>query len=251
VKNVVAHGKMAPLRGMTPLAEHGIEAAMTCAVVFDVNETLLDLAALDPLFAEWFGDAGVRREWFAQTLQVAMTLAATRAYRGFDEVGAAALAAVARRRGIDLDRETRARLRDAMLHLPPHRDVAPALRLLREAGVSTAALTNNPLPVVREQLRHADLASLFDAVMSVEEAGALKPAPEVYRLAVARLGLPPGSLWMVAAHGWDIAGAQRCGLRGVFIARPGQEPDPFAPPEVVAGDLVAAARALLAEHGVG
>ena len=63
---------------------------MTSAVVFDVNETLLDLAALDPLFAEWFGRASVRREWFAQTLHVAMTLAATRAYRGFDEVGAAA-----------------------------------------------------------------------------------------------------------------------------------------------------------------
>jgi 2-haloacid dehalogenase len=86
--------------------------------------------------------------------------------------------------------------------------------------------------------------------MSVEEAGALKPAPEVYRLAVARLGPPPRSLWMVAAHGWDIAGAQRCGLRGVFIARPGHEADPFAPPEVVAADLVVAAQAILAEHGL-
>ena len=223
---------------------------MTSAVVFDVNETLLDLAALDPLFAEWFGRASVRREWFAQTLHVAMTLAATRAYRGFDEVGAAALAAVARQYGIDLDGDARARLRETLHHLPPHRDVEPALRLLREAGVTTAALTNNPLSVVREQMRHAGLRSLFDAVMSVEEAGALKPAPEVYRLAVDRLGLPPGSLWMVAAHGWDIAGAQRCGLRGAFVARPGQEPDPFSPPEVVAADLVVAARAILAEHGL-
>src|SRR5690242_9584172 len=70
---------------------------MRPAVVCDVNETMLDLAALDPLFASWFGEATVRREWFAQTLHFALTLAATRTYRSFAEVGAAALAAVARR----------------------------------------------------------------------------------------------------------------------------------------------------------
>ena len=49
---------------------------MPCAVVFDVNETLLELAALDSLFAEWFGRPEMRREWFAQALHFAMTLAA-------------------------------------------------------------------------------------------------------------------------------------------------------------------------------
>jgi 2-haloacid dehalogenase len=215
------------------------------AVVFDVNETLLDLGALDPLFAAWFAADTARREWFAQTLHYALTLAATRAFRSFGDVGAAALATVAQRNGVSLQEDAVAALREAMLRLPPHPDVEPALCLLREAGMRTAALSNNPLPVVREQMRFAGLTPLFAEIMSVDEAGALKPAPEVYRLTLNRLALPPASVWMVAAHGWDIAGATRAGLRGAFVARPGQTPDPFAPPEIVAKDLVSVARAIL------
>jgi 2-haloacid dehalogenase len=54
---------------------------------------------------------------------------------------------------------------------------------------------------------------------------------------------------MVAAHGWDIAGATRTGLRGAFVARPGQIPDPFAPPEITGDDLLAVAHAILVTHG--
>ena len=219
---------------------------MNRAVIFDVNETMLDLGALDPLFARWFGDPIARKEWFAQTLHFAMTLAATREFRSFGEVGAAALAELARRRGMSLPDDAAARLREAMLRLPAHHDVVPALRMLRDAGLVTAALSNNPLPVVQEQLHHAGLSPLFAEIMSVDEAGALKPAPEVYDFAVRRLDLPPGSIWMVAAHGWDIAGATRAGLRGAFVARPGQSPDPFAPPEIIADDLLAIAHAILA-----
>lgn len=216
------------------------------AVVCDVNETMLDLAALDALFIGWFGDASARREWFAQTLHFAMTLAATRTYRSFVEVGSAALTTVARRRGSALAPDAALELRAAMLRLPPHPDVAPALRLLRDSGVITAALSNNPRSVVEAQMRYADLAPLLDYKMSVEDAGALKPTPEVYRYAVERIGLSPRAIWMVAAHGWDIAGATRAGLRGAFVARPGQIPDPFAPPEITGDDLVSVARQILA-----
>ena len=219
---------------------------MNRAVIFDVNETMLDLGGLDPLFVRWFGDPIARKEWFAQTLHFAMTLAATREFRGFGEVGGAALAEIAQRRGILLPSEAVDQLRKAVLRLPAHLDVAPALRILRDAGLVTAALSNNPLPVVQEQLHHAGLSPLFDEIMSVDEAGALKPAPEVYQFAVRRLDLAPGSIWMVAAHGWDIAGATRAGLRGAFVARPGQSPDPFSPPEIIAADLLTLAHAILA-----
>jgi 2-haloacid dehalogenase len=218
---------------------------MKRAVIFDVNETMLNLGALDPLFVRWFGDPITRKEWFAQTLHLAMTLAATREFRSFGEVGAAALAEIAHRRGRLLTSEA-AELRQAMTQLPAHLDVAPSLHILRHAGLVTAALSNNPLPVVREQLHHAGLSPLFDEIMSVDEAGALKPAPEVYDFAVRRLALAPRSIWMVAAHGWDIAGATRAGLRGAFVARPGQSPDPFAPPELIADDLLTLARAIVA-----
>ena len=218
---------------------------MDRAVILDVNETMLDLGALDPLFVEWFGNPIIRREWFAQTLHFALTLAASRACKSFGEVGAAALVEIARRYHVSLPNNAPTRLHETMLRLPAHTDVEPALRFLRDAGLVTAALSNNPLPVVREQLRRAGLAPLFTEIMSVDEAGALKPAPEVYQFATHRLGLAPRSTWMVAAHGWDIAGATRAGLRGAFVARPGQSPDPFALPEVIADDLPSLARSIL------
>ena len=222
---------------------------MNRAVILDVNETMLDLGALDPMFNRWFGDPIARKDWFAQTLHFAMTLAATREFRSFGEVGAAALVEIAHRRGVSLPGEAAAQLREAVLRLPAHRDVKPALLILRQAGLVTAALSNNPLPVVQQQLQLGGLAPLFDEIMSVDEVGALKPAPEVYDFAVRRLDLAPGSIWMVAAHGWDIARATRRGLRGAFVARPGQSPDPFAPPEILGDELLGVTHAILAaEH---
>jgi 2-haloacid dehalogenase len=36
---------------------------MTCVIAFDVNETLLDLRALDALFEELLGSAELRGQW--------------------------------------------------------------------------------------------------------------------------------------------------------------------------------------------
>jgi 2-haloacid dehalogenase len=214
-------------------------------VLFDINETVIDHGALDPLFTAWFGDPAARREWFAQTLHFAMTLAATSEYRDFSEVGAAALDAVASRHGVQLPVHSLRHLREALQAMPAHADVVLALTMLREAGFRTGALSNNSLPLLRVQLRYAEIEGLFDDVISVSEAGALKPARAVYDFAIARLHSPRSQTWVVAAHGWDIAGATRAGLRGAFVARTGQAPDPFAPPEIVGSDLVAVARTII------
>ncbi|HEU0114946.1 MAG TPA: haloacid dehalogenase type II [Thermomicrobiales bacterium] len=215
-------------------------------LVFDVNETLLDLGALDGLFAAAFGDAAARREWFAQTLQSALVLTVTGQYRDFTEIGAAALAMVAARRGVPLDPTLPWALRDRMLQLPPHPDAAPALDRLRDAGFRLAALTNNPQPVVDAQLTNADLRDRFERVLSVDGPRRLKPAPEVYRYAASELRVPIAGLRLIAAHSWDVTGAMRAGAAAAFIARPGQILDPLGEtPDIIAPDLVAAADALV------
>src|SRR4051812_7389956 len=144
---------------------------------------MLDLAALDPLFAGWFADANARAEWFALTIHYALTLAATRTFRGFAEVGAASLAQIALRRDCTLPPDAAMQLRKATLSLPPHPDVMPALTRLHDVGIITAALSNNPTASVQSQMQYAGLDSILDDVMSVDEAGSLKPSPEVYRFA--------------------------------------------------------------------
>ncbi|MFJ5279973.1 haloacid dehalogenase type II [Streptomyces parvulus] len=60
--------------------------------------------------------------------------------------------------------------------------------------------------------------------LSAEDAGAYKPAPEVYRLALDAAGCPPERVLMVAAHAWDLRGAQGVGMRTAHVARPVGDP---------------------------
>jgi 2-haloacid dehalogenase len=215
--------------------------------VFDVNETLLDLRALDPIFTRLFGDGAARREWFAQMIQSALVGAVTGAYATFDQVGDAALTMVAARRGVALADADRRELLGGMRALPPHPEVRPALERLRAAGLRLAALTNSTTEVAEAQLAHAGLADLFEQRLSADTVRRLKPAPEVYQMAAARLAVAPGDIRMVAAHAWDIAGALRAGCAGAFVARPGMVLDPLAPPpDIVGPDMEAVATQILA-----
>ena len=223
---------------------------MKRAVVFDVNETLLDLAALDGLFAAAFGSATARQEWFGRTIQSALVLAATGRYRDFGEVGAGALEQMAVVRGEPLDPTLRWALRDRMLALPPHPDARPALERLRDAGFRVVALTNNPLAVVEAQFANADLRHLFERVLSVEQVGRLKPAPEVYQHAAAELRLPVAETRLVAAHAWDVTGAIRAGAAAAFVARPGQVLDPTGEtPDIVGRNLGEVVERIVALEG--
>lgn len=219
-------------------------------IVFDVNETLLDLSALDPLFAAAFGATRARKEWFAQMLRDAFVSVITGPYRDFGEIAQAALTVTAIRYQCALSDADRKAILGAMRRLPPHPEVPEAMERLRTAGFRLAALTNSTQEAADAQLTHAGLHRFFERVLSVEAAGRLKPHPAVYAMAAERLGEAPAHLCLVAAHDWDITGALRAGWRGAFVARRGQIFSPLAAHPGLAGpDLGAVAAALLADFG--
>jgi 2-haloacid dehalogenase len=214
--------------------------------VFDVNETLLDLAALDPRFQEVFGEASVRQVWFQQMLQSAMVSIITGAYSDFGTIGRAALTMIAARRGVDLSDDRIRWILAGMTELPPHPEVPTALRKLGDADFRLAALTNSTLEVGRAQLEHAGLAPLFEMILSADSVRRLKPAPEPYIMAAERMHVAPHELLLVAAHAWDVAGALRAGCGAAFVARPGMVLDPLVPrPQLVGDDLGAVADAII------
>lgn len=218
---------------------------MAKALVFDVNETLLDLRVLRDPFARVFGDAGPMGEWFARLLHGSLVATLTDSYEDFGSLGRSSLEAVAARRGRTLSDEDRDGILGGMRTLPAHPEVPDALARLRSAGFPLATLTNSTTGSARAQLEHAGILELFDHVLSVEDVRRYKPAPEPYRMAADRLGVPPAEMRLVAAHDWDVWGAMQAGCAAAYVARTDV---PFVlgrPPDVVGPDLSAVADAIL------
>ena len=214
------------------------KASMPPILIFDVNETLLDLGSLDPHFERAFGTTAARQEWFAQLLQTAFATTILGNYSDFGVLGRAALEAVAARRNQPLSDPQRAEIFAALRTLPAFPDVKPGLERLRQGGFRLAALTNSAPAMVDTQLANAGLLPYFERVFSVDAVRRYKPAPEPYRMAAAELGVLTSDLLMVAAHAWDVAGAMAAGCGGAFISRPGKVLDATTPqPTHIASDI--------------
>ena len=211
---------------------------MTRVVAFDVNETLLDLSALDGLFEEVFASAALRPQWFAMMLQVSFVGGLTGSYVDFTTAQRAALRMIARREGVRLPGDAEDRILDGMRHLPAHPEVAAALGALDGSGLEVVALTNSVQDVAEDQLTNAGLRDLVGAVMSADAVGHLKPSPEPYLAVAERYAVPADRVRLVAAHHWDVTGALRAGCAAAFVARPGAVPSAIGPqPDIVEPDL--------------
>jgi 2-haloacid dehalogenase len=213
-------------------------------LAFDVNETLLDLRALDQPFAAAFGDAALRPQWFALMLQVAFAGGLTGSYVDFTTAQRSALSMLAARQQVTLSPAHSDAIVNGMRTLPPHPEVREAMGRLGKR-FRLVALTNSPKDVAEAQMRNSGLRELLEDVYSADAVRKLKPAPEPYRMVAERTGMPIGDVRLVAAHGWDIAGALAAGCRAAFVARPGAALYPHGPqPDIVAPDLTGIADAL-------
>jgi 2-haloacid dehalogenase len=218
---------------------------MAKVLVFDVNETLLDLAALRDPFSRAFGEAAPLGEWFARLLHGSLVATVTDSFEDFASIGGRALDAVAARRSVELQGAERDAILSTMRELPVHPEVTDALARLRSAGFPLATLTNSSPEMARAQLEHAGILELFDRVLSVESVRRYKPAPEPYHMAAERLGVAPSEMRMVAAHDWDVWGAMQAGCAAAYVRRIDV---PFVlgrAPELIGADLSAVADAIL------
>jgi len=186
-------------------------------ILFDINETVLDLGSLKPHFQDAFGDPELTATWFARLLHTSTVCALTGVLTTFAELAGHALDALAARQALALTDEQRSGILGAFAKLPPHPDVPPALGRLRAAGYRTE----------------------FDRVVSVEETGSFKPHAKVYHFVADRLDRAPGELRLVATHDWDTHGALTAGLLAAYVDRSGAPYHPlFRRPDVLSNDLV-------------
>jgi 2-haloacid dehalogenase len=220
-------------------------------IVFDVNETLLDLEALQPTFERIFNDPAAMRLWFAGLITYSEALTLANVYVPFTDIGAAVLRMLAATRDITISDADAAELTDRFATMPPHPEVPAALRRLRDHGFRLCTLTDNTLEISGRQLQHGGIIEEFERRFSVDETVRRhKPAQEAYHSVAAALGADPGGICLIASHVWDTIGAQSAGWQAGLILREGNAPLGVGPqPDYIGKDLDALADQLIERYG--
>jgi 2-haloacid dehalogenase len=219
-------------------------------IVFDVNETLMDLDSLCPTFERIFHDPAAMRLWFADLILYSEALTLAGVYVPFTGIGRAVLRMLAATRGITISDADAAALTDRFATMPPHPEVPAALRRLRDHGFRLFTLTDNTLEISGRQLEHAGVIDVFERRFSVDETVRRhKPAPEAYHSVAAALEVDPGGICLIASHVWDTIGAAAAGWQAALILREGNAPLGVGPqPDYIGDDLDAIADQLIARH---
>jgi 2-haloacid dehalogenase len=219
-------------------------------IVFDVNETLLDLETMVPTFERIFDDKLAMRLWFANLIMYSAALTLADSYVPFTDIGGAVMKMLADVRGIKISDADKKELTERFSTMPPHPDVPAALRKLRDAGFRLFTLTDNLLEVQGRQLEHGGIIDLFERRFSADGVKRHKPAPEAYAYVEKELDAKPSDFCLIACHTWDTLGAVAAGWQAALIKRPWNDVLAVGPqPQVVGKDLDDVANQLIARYG--
>jgi 2-haloacid dehalogenase len=216
-------------------------------IVFDVNETLLDLETVRPTFDRIFDDPAAIRRWFDALITYSEALTLAGVYVPFTDIGGAVLRMLAATRNIPISEADAAELTDRFASMPAYSEVPAALRRLRDHGFRLFTLTDNTLEISGRQLQKAGIIDLFERRFSVDEGVRRhKPAPEAYHSVVKELNVEPDDCCLIACHTWDTLGAVAAGWRAGLILRKGNAPLDVGPqPTYIGRDLDAIADQLI------
>jgi 2-haloacid dehalogenase len=218
-------------------------------VVFDVNETLLDLGTMEPTFQRIFGEKSAMRLWFADLILYSAALTVAGCYVPFTDIGSAVMKMLADTRGIRIDDKDKQELTEKFSTMPPYPEVPAALRKLRNAGFRLFTLTDNLLEVQTRQLEHGGIVDLFERRFSADGVKHHKPSRQAYGYVEKELGAKPSQFCLIACHTWDTLGAVAAGWEAALIRRIGNDVLAVGPqPQIVGNDLNDVADQLIARH---
>ena len=216
-------------------------------LIFDVNETLLDMQPLRIAINEGVGSALAFDHWFAKLLQFSLVETVTGTYHDFAEIGTAVLSMTAKKFSAEISEGRIKEILGNMVYLDPHPEVPGALEKLKANGYRLVALSNGGQSTVEKQLKKAKIEHFFEEIYSVEAVRKFKPHPEPYQYVLKHQRVQAADGMLLAAHAWDITGAQRAGLQTAFVERPGKSLYPLSrQPEISARELADIAKTLSA-----
>lgn len=211
---------------------------MPRVIVFDVNETLSDMAPMQQRFATAGAPAQLAATWFASVLRDGFALTAMGHNPRFAELAAEVLRASLT--GLVGDVEGAAHhIMAGFVDLPVHPDVVEGVRNLHGLGIRLVTLSNGSTAVAQGLFDRNDIVDCFERLISVEDAPLWKPARAAYSFGLEACGCEPSDAMLVAVHPWDIHGANQAGLATAWVNRTNARyPTHFSPADIEATSLV-------------
>ena len=213
--------------------------SLPSVIVFDVNETLSDMSPMGQRFVDVGAPAHLAATWFASLLRDGFALTAAGGTAPFSQLGVGVLRASLR--GLSLNRTMDEAIEHVMGgfdELVVHEDVNDGIPALAALGIRLVTLSNGAAGVAERLFERAGIGGHFERLLSVEDAGAWKPAPAAYAYAGQQCGVGPEDMLLVAVHPWDIHGAHIAGLGTAWINRSGATyPGYFASPTLEATSI--------------
>lgn len=197
-------------------------------ILFDVNETLLDLAPLKNSINKALENESAAEIWFSKLLHYSLVETISNSYHDFSEIGAAIMKMISGNFGKSFPEDEISNILKPVNQLPAYDEVPEALKKLKELNFELIAFSNGKPEVLKRQLDFAGIDKNFDHIISVEECKKYKPHPDAYKYVLKKTGFKADEAMMVAAHGWDVAGAARAGLQTIFVKRKGKHVFPLA-----------------------
>jgi 2-haloacid dehalogenase len=221
-------------------------------LVFDVNETLLDIDVLLPFFARLFGTPDRMREWFAQLILYSQSISLAGRYVPFGELAGGVIRMMGDIYNVPIENRDLSEMGRLIGSLPVHAEVPAAMGRLRDAGFRLTTLTNSAADPKADPLLSAGIADFFERRFTIEPVQRFKPAPETYAMVTHELGTAPADMCLIAAHTWDTVGAQAAGWKAALVSRPGNAPLRIATipqPDLLGADIMRVADQIIARWG--
>lgn len=207
-------------------------------ILFDINETVLDLGALRPLFQAMFGDKVALEHWFSTLLHSSTVTSITNVKTNFRDLARVSMEKLAVTHDISEDSYKIDEILGSFGSLPAHGDIIEALKSLKDAKFTTIAFSNSSNELLSNQISNAGLSCYFDDIISIQDSGFFKPTPQAYNHAGSVLSKPLSDMRLVAAHDWDTHGALSASMNAAFLARgPMHYNELFQKPDIMGSSM--------------
>ena len=212
---------------------------MIKTVLFDMNETMLNLSLLKENFDKHFDDKYILKYWFTKLLHTSTVVGIMDEYKNFGELAEVVLESLFYENGKELTEKIKIEILSAFRKLPVYDDVPIALRVSKKNNIRVIAVSNSSLEMIEEQLTNAGIIDLFDTYYSVDSVKKYKPFNDIYEYVIDKEKASIDNVVMVASHDWDLFGAKKVGLITAYIKRKKEIFNPYyLKPDIYETNLV-------------